>query len=382
MHFTPIIPENIDPQILELSQDLYIKSVKLKASVNEMVYESLKDTLSVVNAYFALPLNDKNIEFKTLYNLATNHASIKNSQPYIPFESFIKVEKTLTKSKCENPYKKEWIENIHTLYYSQQGMESFLHSPKDDLYMQPGHLRKANVKIDKKQDSSFGLISLFLTQFETIYFASLQKDKISKLIHAICSYHRLLWIYPFLFDNEIIAKIFLDFLLRYIDVQGCEMWSFSRAIRRHEDEYKKLLINANEKVTLVNDGEGPLTNIGLKEFLNFMLKIANEEVDFMLKNMHDFPSKVKEYVRLSQEDGFLSEPLPKESEPLIEQLLLYGKVKKSDVKKIINKQDRAVTFTLNRLTKLDLIKINSKTDEISLKFNAHFFSHLFPKILS
>lgn len=390
MYFTPIIPtdskDNISVDILDKAQTLLTNSAKLTTSYNKQILDDLKDLFQIINVFYSNKLENQELDVEHIYRAKigdfSDDAYIKDLQflslYYFHIENYL-IQKA---EAYDNPFSQDMIVDMHERFYSQLGMERFLNAKHENqnLTMKPGLFRDINFIVRKQETPSFGIISLLLNKFEIYYSQLEEQDKIKKLIYALCSYHRFVWIHPFLFDNERVARMHLDFMLKYIGVEGCNLWSVSRGLDKHHIGYKKALFDGDIKVQTVNDGKGPLSNDGLKKFLNFMLNMANSQIDFTQKNLDQLPQRIKKYVKLSQNGFFDREPLPKGSEILFEKLLIYGEFPRGDVKDIINKQNRSATYFLKKLTQLDFIYSDTPRGNVKLKFNPHFASKLFPEL--
>lgn len=390
MYFTPIVPANdkgaISPKLLDLAQTLSANSAKLTTYYNEHITNSLKDLFQIINVFYSNKLENQELDVEHIYRAKDGDFSddmyIKDLQ-FLCLYYFHMEKYLIQKAEAyETPYAQDMIVDMHERFYSQLGMERFLNAKHDNqsLIMKPGTFRDINFTIRKQETPSFGLIGTLLNKFEVYYSEQEDKDKITRLAHAFCAYHRFVWIHPFLFDNERVARIHLDFMLDYIGIDGCKLWSISRGLDKHHIGYKKALFDGDIKVKTVNDGKGPLSNDGLEKFLTFMLNMANSQIEFTQKNLALLPQRIKKYIKLSQNGFFDREPLPKGSEALFEKLLIYGEFPRGEVKNIINKQNRSATYFLKKLTDMDFIYSDTPRGNVKLKFNPHFASKLFPEL--
>ena len=257
------------------------------------------------------------------------------------------------------PYSREIILRIHEEFYSKNGMEPFLDISHDGIHEKliPGKTR-------------------------TLYNGSCNSSKSIQLLHALCSHHRLVWIHPFLDGNGRVSRLFLDSLFLQIGIEGYGLWNISRGLARKAEEYKKYLKLADMVVQGATDGRGPLSNRGLNEFLNFMLDIALDQIQYMNKylKLDSLASNITKYVSLSQAGLFDHEALPAQSELLFKELLIYGELPRGQVKNIIGKKDRAATSLISKLMAMDFLESDSPKGNIRLKFNSHFASKIIPEL--
>jgi len=131
------------------------------------------------------------------------------------------------------------------------------------------------------------------------------------------------------------------------------------------------------------DGRGALSNRALSVFLDFMLDIALDQVEYMMRylKIDSLGKNIDKYVKLSQNELFDSEPLPKYSELLFKELLIKGNISRGEVSSIINKSSRTATNLVSKLIKADFLQSKSHKEPISLKFNSHFASYIIPELM-
>lgn len=392
MYFTPIIPTalngKLDNKILRSAEEIYIKSAKLVGTHNIHVINSLKDLLRITNSYYSNKIESEGTHpidiDKAMKKDFSDDEKKRNLQilslKHIETQKYI--EENL--NKFSDNYSSEVILDIHKNFYSKKGMEPFLNIKYRELEakMVPGEFRKMNVAVGKHEAPDFMLIDTMLTQFQLLYKNSINLTKSEKLIYALCSHHRLVWIHPFLDGNGRISRLYLDFLLNAIGLEGYGLWNISRGLARADKEYKKCLSSADMITQGAMDGRGPLSKRGLEDFLVFMLEIAHDQIDFMSKylKVDSLGEKIDKYVKFSQESMYDREPLPKGSELLFKQLLISGEVPRGKVKEIIDKKDRMASSLITKLLELDFIQSDTPRGNIRLKFNTHFASKIIPEL--
>ncbi len=384
MYFTPLVPNNIKPYILTKAQNICINSAKLSFAYNHEFIKSLEELFKIVQVFYANKLENQDLNHEYIYKAKKGHfnlnAKIKNLQSLSL--SFLQTTEYTIKNAYlyKNPFSKELICDIHERFYFGNNMENFLKMTTQgtNYFMQPGMLRDLDVLRRGEQSPNFSLLNTILHYFANSYSTCLNQDKVTQLIYAICSYHRLIWIHPFLFANERIAKIYLTFLFDYIGIEGHKLWSICRGLHRRKKEYKQVILSADKASKFSSNTE--LCEHGLEDFLVFMLDVISEEIDFSLNHFAKIPQRILNYIKLSQNNFFDKEPLPKQSELLFEKLLIYGEFPRGEIKQLINKQTRASTYFIKKLNELDFIYSDTPRGNLKLNFNIHLASKLFPKL--
>ena len=393
MYFTPIVPvdivsSTINKELLDKAETLCIESAKLVGSHNIHIINAIKDILRRTNSYYSNRIESEgthpididramNKDFSTdpkkkdLQILSIVHIEVQKS-----IEIFI--------NEYPKPYSREIILRIHEEFYSKNGMEPFLDISHDGIHEKliPGKTRERDVIVGEHIAPKHEELNSILTSFETLYNGSCNSSKSIQLLHALCSHHRLVWIHPFLDGNGRVSRLFLDSLFLQIGIEGYGLWNISRGLARKAEEYKKYLKLADMVVQGATDGRGPLSNRGLNEFLNFMLDIALDQIQYMNKylKLDSLASNITKYVSLSQAGLFDHEALPAQSELLFKELLIYGELPRGQVKNIIGKKDRAATSLISKLMAMDFLESDSPKGNIRLKFNSHFASKIIPEL--
>jgi Fic family protein len=205
-----------------------------------------------------------------------------------------------------------------------------------------------------------------------------------KLIYAFSSHHRLSFIHPFLDGNGRTSRLVLDAALLNMNLEGYGLWNISRGLARNSDQYKLNLAYADSKRLNDLDGRGSLSTKELKKYVNFMLDIALDQVEYMQEqlDLSTLSSRIENYVEFSNKGMYRSaEPLPKYSNILLKELLVLGEMPRGDVAKLIGKKTTVTSTFINKLIKMNYLKSDEPRGKIRIKFNAHFAMRLFPELM-
>lgn len=393
MEFTPIIPTDLNGIInskhLKIAEKICIKSAALKGSHNEHIIKEIINLLRKTNSYYSNRIESEGTHpidiDKAMKKEFSDDEKKRNLQKLSL--AHIEVQKYIEKhaDTINNVYDKEFILDIHKQFYIQDGMDSYLYIQYDNLKttMIPGTFRQRDVYVGNHHAPAKEKVKSLLTHFDTMYNQSCHLSKVEQLIYALCSHHRLVWIHPFLDGNGRVSRLFLDYLLFKIDLDGYGLWNISRGLARDVDKYKSSLQYADMVVQGSQDGRGALSNRGLSSFLDFMLETSLDQVEYMNKylKIDSLGNNIDKYVKLSQNGFFDNEPLPKYSELLFKELLIKGSISRGEVANIIGKSTRTATTLVSKLIKADFLSSKSHKEPISLKFNSHFASYIIPELI-
>lgn len=392
MSFTPIIPleldGSIDTNILNLAEEVCIKSAMLKGTHNIFITNGIKELLRKTNSYYSNKIESEGTHPIDIDKAMNQDFSNDTRQRTLQILSIvhIDVQRSLEKvsNQFENPYSSDILLHIHKEFYSKEGMESFLKIEHENLKatMIPGELRHMNVAIGKHTAPDTKFIEHYLNEYQELYKRSLNQSKAIQLIHALCSHHRLVWIHPFLDGNGRVSRLFLDNILNKINIEGYGLWNISRGLSKREKKYKEYLALADMPAQGVTDGRGPLSKRGLTYFLKFMLETALDQVEYMGKHLQidSLGANIDKYVRLSQEGLFDTESLPQYSELIFKELLISGEIERGRVQNIIGKKDRTATTLIGKLLQMQYLESDTPRGKLRLKFNSHFASRIIPEL--
>jgi Fic family protein len=388
LDFTPIIPTDlqgvIDSELLELCEEVCIKSAALSGSHNPQVLDGIKELLRKVNSYYSNKIESEGTHPLDIDKALNKEFSSNQKEKKLQILSLAHIEvQRYIENSVTNPFSQDFILSIHKALYDKPKMQDFLQIEYQGGFvtMTPGVLRQRDVKVGSHVAPAYTKLPMLMNAFETLYKFPKHSTQAEKLIYAFSSHHRLTWIHPFLDGNGRVARLALDGVLLGMKLEGYGLWNISRGLARESLEYKKHLASADIQKQGEHDGRGVLTNKGLKIFVRYMLKTALDQVNYMGKalKLETLNHKIEQYVKLSALVG--DEPLPKYSLPLFKELLICGELPRGKVKDIIGTKDRTASTLIKELIQKDFLESNTPKSPIKLKFNAHFASYLFPELV-
>ncbi len=393
MPFTPIGPADIRgiivPELIERADALALKSAKLTGNHSIEILDTIREHLRIINSYYSNRIESEgthplNIEAAMHRNFSDNprERSLQQlSLAHMQTQRWIEENAPLTPS----PYDKPFICAIHGHFYSQEGMESFLRIEHDGIRteMVPGALRDLDGYVANHTAPQSIDVPSLMTQFEALYSRTLRDSLGHWIVHAFASHHRLLWIHPFLDGNGRTARLALDALFYHMKLDGYGLWNISRGLARRSDAYKALLRRADMIRQGSLDGKGALSSMALKEFVSFMLECAEDQVAYMSRylKLSELGARIDAFVGKSQKKELTIAPLPKGTNALFKELLIYGTIPRGRVASIIGVSDRTGTTVIKELLKREYLESDSKKGPIRLKIDTYFASHLFPELV-
>lgn len=390
MNFTPIVPldlkGNISGFLLELSEEVCLKSAVLTGSHTALTLNAIKDQLRMVNSYYSNRIESQgthpiDIE-KAMRQEFSSNETTKNLQ--LLSLAYIATQKEIETMHPLNPYTEEFIRFVHRYLYTFEGMDSFLtiHHDNHTKKMSPGEYRDCDVTIGQHIAPKTRELAALLTSYEHLYTTvTKQGTYAQKLIYALSSHHRLVWIHPFLDGNGRTSRLVLDGAL--MQLKGYGLWNISRGLARNMSGYKIALANADLIRQGSFDGRGNLSTKALESFVQFMLECSLDQITYMERylKLSELSSRIDNYVKKAHDKGFDQITLPKKSDRIFKHLLLVGESPRSQLASVIDVSERTMTTVLKELLTKGYLTSDTQKGPVRLKFNAHFMAWLFPELV-
>ena len=395
MNFTPLLPNDnkgkIDAELLSLAETLCIESASLRASYPLPVINGIKDLLRLINSYYSNKIESEGTHPIDIDKASRQEFSSNSKKKDLQKLSlrYIEVQKYIENYFIDgqNPFHRDFILKVHYQFYSHSEMSNFLKIEDKDkgiiLNMIAGEFRINDVSVGSHIAPEYKEIHSLFEMYETNYRLFPYMTQAKKVIYALASHHRLMWIHPFLDGNGRTARLVLDGIFTSIDLKGYGLWNISRGLSRRSKDYKRYLALADMPREGDLDGRGALSTKKFIEYIKFMLEVALDQVRFMNENLkiNLLNKRIENYITLSREGLLEVDALPKYSEFLFKELLINGEVRRGDVMNIIGTKERTASKLISDLIKLNYLESETPKSAIRLKFNPTFASYIFPNLM-
>lgn len=394
MDFTPIIPTelngNIDDELLQISEEICTNSAKLVGTYSNQTIYAIKEQLRKVNSYYSNliesegthPINIDKAQNGDYSEDSKERKMQKLSLAHIDTQEFVEA---YCNDNLVNPFSANFTLEVHNQFYSNENAQDFLtFIDNDKTYtMVPGKFREDFVSVGNYIAPDFQDLNRLMEGFEKSYKYKQYSTKAMKLIYALCSHHRLVWIHPFLDGNGRVSRLMLDGALINMNLEGYGLWNISRGLARDQESYKNYLKLADTPRLGDLDGRGKLSTKEFKKYLRFMLETALDQVEYMSSRLKlsTLLSRVENYILNLQQGMYELEPLPKHSDKLLKELFIKGEIPRGKVQHIIGTKDRVASSLMKTLTERKFIKSDTPRGNIKLNLNSHFASKIFPELV-
>lgn len=377
----PMLPDEGVERLEDLATDLVAKASSLASALRPEVRASVGDLVRSMNCYYSNLIEGHNTHPRDIDRAmkADYSKDTKKRELQLEARAHIEVQQMLDTATLDRPTSPDFLCWIHREFCARLPEELLWVENPDTgkkIKVVPGELRDGDVQVGRHIPPHADALPLFLKRLEDAY-APEKLSKLRQIITVGASHHRLLWIHPFYDGNGRVTRLFSHAYLRHIGI-GNSMWSISRGLARRVEEYKKLLMQADEPRRGDLDGRGSLTASGLNAFCEFFLEACIDQVDYMASILE--PSELLRRMQLYCEDEMHAGRLPKGSFLLLREALLAGSVERGKADSITGYKERQARIVLNDLVGKGLLISDTPKSPVRLGFPIDVVERWFPKL--
>jgi Fic family protein len=378
----PLLPPEGQKGLEDLTFDIIKETSSLAANLPEQIIQSIGDLVRSMNCYYSNLIEGHNTHPVDIERALKNDYSKDPKKRVLQREAFahIEVQKLIDdQDGLRHVCDKEYLCWIHKEFCSRLPSDLLeVRNPDTNKVIKliPGELRIGEVTVGGHLAPVHSKLHEFLQLFEARYNAP-TLSKMQRIVAVAASHHRLLWIHPFLDGNGRVARLFSHAFLKQVGLSS-SLWSVSRGLARSSQEYKAMLMGADDWRQGDWDGRGSLSERGLIQFCEFFLKTCLDQVKFMstLLEPSSLQGRIKRYCEEEEACG----ELQKGSFPIIREVLLSGEIARGAVESVTGYKDRQARNIVRALLDKGLLNSESTRAPLRLSIPHVVVERWFPKL--
>jgi Fic family protein len=377
----PMLPEE-SSALENLATDLVAKASTLAGKVNPVLAASIGDLVRSMNCYYSNLIEGHHTYPVDIDRALANDYAQEPERRNLQKEAraHIEVQRLIDRGEAPSPVvSTEFILWVHREFCQRLPDDLlWVTNPEtgERLRVIPGELRQRHVKIGRLVPVDPADIPAFLNRFADAYNSPML-SKLRKVIAVAASHHRLLWIHPLLDGNGRVTRLFSHAWLRELGI-GSELWAVSRGLARQVDQYKSMLMAADEPRRGDLDGRGNLTQQGLNEFCQFFLRTCVDQVTFMEGLLE--PTELLRRIEIWCEEEMRARRLPRGSWPLLKEAVVSGEVPRGKAAELTGYETRQARTVLSTLIEQGYLTADSHRRAVRLGFPAKIIDRWFPRL--
>ena len=284
----PLLPEGWGARLSELTCEILKASGRLTGQVHSpLVLQRVADLVREMNCYYSNLIEGhkttpRDIERALKHDFS--HDETQRDNQRLSF-AHIAVEKLMEErlaSGAVDVYAPEFLCWLHREFYSR--LPEPLHWVKTQsgkaYRIEPGALRNFMVDVGRHTPPDFAALPQFLTRFHQFYGDGSILET-NRLVVIAAAHHRLAWIHPFGDGNGRVIRLQSQALLSHHELRSHGLWTLSRGLARHRQQYFACLQAADQRRRSDLDGRGSLSDAALAQFCVFFLETMLDQIQFM-----------------------------------------------------------------------------------------------------
>ena len=175
---------------------------------------------------------------------------------------------------------------------------------KDGLVVEPAALRRVDVRVGRHSPPVWQSLPKFMDAFSEHYVCPRPAE--FQLIAIACAHHRMAWMHPFLDGNGRATRLQTHAAMLPI-TKG--LWSINRGLARDMQQYYDYLAAADSPRQGDLDGRGNLTQHGLLQWVDYFLRICEDQLGYMagMLDLDSMKEKIRAAVQIEAAKGRLRE---------------------------------------------------------------------------
>jgi Fic family protein len=375
--FEPLLPQvGVDALYAQVGQ-IYEISARLGAGAHPDTIESLKELVRSMNSYYSNRIEGQythpaNIERALAHDFSDQPDTAKRQRIAI---AYIDAEKQLEHSDpsiFKNALSSKTLLYAHNALYTRLSAEDRLTA--DGRVIEPGRIRQEEVVVGQHEPPVSSSIPDFLNYMDKIYDQETTPDK--SLVKVACAHQRSMWVHPFLDGNGRAVRLQTHLALLPL-TRG--LWSMNRGLARNRDAYYALLSAADHPRQGDLDGRGNLSEKTLRQWCQWFIDLAQDQVCFMEK-MLDLNTMKRNIEALVIFKSGQNKSIRKETILPLYHLYLAGPTKRGDFLQMTGLGERTARATLSSLIETGIVTSENHKAPIKLAFQLDSLQFLLPNL--
>jgi Fic family protein len=244
--------------------------------------------------------------------------------------------------------------------------------------LQPGALREREVSVGRHAAPAATVLPAFLSRWSSVY-SGVRRGELQLLAMA-AAHQRLAWIHPFADGNGRVVRLHSHLVLGHMGLTN-GLWSPLRGFARTHEAYYAHLAAADEPRAGDLDGRGNLTESGLIRWIDYVLGVCIDQVDFMSGLLSLDGMKDRMAACLAYEERVVKQGVRPEALRALHYLFAsQAELDRADFKAMLGLGERLATAQVSALLKRGLLESDSPHGKLRFGVPQHALRFYFPSL--
>jgi Fic family protein len=385
----PLFFDDAVPTVLaDLAIELQKAADELGRGLHPESAAELADLVRVMNSYYSNLIEGHNTRPRDIERALAGAAIDPERRPLaLEAKAHVEVQRMIDglglRGELPIPTSIDFIRWVHRAFYNEMPEEfRFIDKPggmKAEIV--PGEFRLSadhDVVVGRHQPPSPGRVVAFMGYFQKRY-AMAEKQASLRIIAIASAHHRLNYIHPFPDGNGRVSRLMSHAMALKAGIGGNGLWSISRGLARglkDRGEYKRMMDHADSPRQGDRDGRGNLSESALKDFVEWFLTVALDQVRFStaMFDLGRLETRYRALVKDIVDD--------KRAPDLVSAVLRYGSLPRGEANFVLKTSERTARNTLSDLVDRGFLKSDTPKAPVRIAFPLDFRERLFPNLFT
>jgi len=384
LFFDEAIPTTLADLIVELQQ----AADNLGRGLHPESAAELAELVRIMNSYYSNLIEGHNTRPKDIER-ALAGAEIEPERRPLALEAKAHVEvqrwidEMALRGDLTTPTSINFITTLHEKFYAEMPDEfRFVERPDGtNVEIVPGAFRNSaddDVTVGRHQPPTSERVPAFMEWFQK-RFAAVEKQPSQRIVAIASAHHRLNYIHPFPDGNGRVSRLMSHAMAAKAGVGGHGLWSISRGLARglkDPGDYKRMMDHADSPRRGDRDGRGNLSEAALKDFVEWFLLVAIDQVRFstIMFDLERLESRYRQLVTDRVDD--------KRAPDLVSAVLRHGSLPRGDAHLALKTSERSARNTVSALVEQGFLKSHTPKSPVRLAFPLDYRERLFPNLFT
>jgi Fic family protein len=251
-------------------------------------------------------------------------------------------------------------------------------SGEDRQLLVPGQMRQREVSVGRHAAPAAAALPAFMARWAQVY-GGVRRGEM-QIVAMAAAHQRLAWIHPFLDGNGRVARLHSHLVLGHLGLTN-GLWSPLRGFARSHEAYYAHLAAADEPRAGDLDGRGNLTEAGLLDWINYVIGVCIDQVEFMTSLLSLDGMKDRIAACLSFEEQVVRLGVRTESLRALHYLFsTQSELDRADFKAMLGLGDRLATAQVSALLSRGMLLTDSPYGKLRFGVPQHALRFYFPNL--
>lgn len=380
--FEPLLPKQRIEELIERTRAVLEKAYRLQHAVAPSTRQSLRGLVRGMNSYYSNRIEGQGTH---PLNIERALAADFSETPGVAMRqrialAHIEAEKELEAALLSAPEHENHALRSHLLVEAHRALyrrlEAADRTTDDGRIIEPGQLRREDVTVGRHRPPAAPSVPLFLARMDEVYPRIRGLDAL--LYGIAAAHHRAAWVHPFGDGNGRACRLQTHCAL--LPVSG-GLWSVNRGLARQRERYYEMLANADSPRHGDLDGRGNLSEAMLREWCEFFLAVADDQVAFMTRmlQLDQLRERIATLMLVRSQSAQFANYSRQAVLPL-HHVLVAGPVSRGDFIQMTGMPERSARRALSQLLKDGLLASDGPKGPVWFDFPLDALNILLPNL--